>query len=236
MLKDRHMHRQNTIFLDNHCVTVEYKNIRSLRMHVNPRNQSIHLRCPHGTPHEALRTFLHQHRQWINDARQRLHDKVLLKTTNYDAQSLHLHMGKAYTLVLSEAPQANIYIDKQNIHCPNAPLKQRRQCMERWYDQQLHTLIQQRILYWEPFIGKTVAHWSLRTMRTRWGSCTPSTARLRFNRALIKTPFECIDCVVLHEMVHLLEASHNQRFKALMHTHMPQWQSYDRLLNRYLLD
>jgi len=230
------MHAHESIRIDDHCVTVEYKNIRSLRMHLDPSSQTILLRCPHDTPHETLLNFLYKHRQWMDSARERFENKISLRSPSYEGQSVHLYMGKPYTLILSDNLRSKIHIEKEQIFCPKRSLKEREHLMEIWYDQQLTNIIQQRIKYWEPFIGKTVSHWSLRAMRTRWGSCTPSTARLRFNRALIKTPFECIDCVVLHEMVHLLEASHNHRFKALMQMHMPQWKHYDRMLNRYLLD
>jgi predicted metal-dependent hydrolase len=77
-----------------------------------------------------------------------------------------------------------------------------------------------------------VNSFTIRKMKTKWGSCTPSLGTIRFNLELAKKPAECLEYVVVHEMVHLLEPSHNQRFIAFMDSFMPKWRLYQSELNR----
>ena len=88
------------------------------------------------------------------------------------------------------------------------------------------------IAQWEPIVGRTVARFSVRHMKSRWGSCTPRTATIRLNSELAQKPPECLNYVVLHEMVHLLEPSHNARFHALMDGFMPGWRMHRTQLKR----
>lgn len=76
---------------------------------------------------------------------------------------------------------------------------------------------------WEPVMGVHAAHWTIREMKTRWGSCTVGTGRIRLNTRLAVYPDECLEYVIVHELCHLLEPSHNQRFKALMSQFLPDW-------------
>jgi predicted metal-dependent hydrolase len=105
---------------------------------------------------------------------------------------------------------------------PLQKAEQRRQLKER-----IPVLIAQ----WEPKLGVKVAAWGIRAMRSRWGSCNPRSARLTFSLALAKYPPDCLDYIVVHEMLHLLEAGHGARYKALMQTHYPDWKLRRALLN-----
>jgi predicted metal-dependent hydrolase len=85
---------------------------------------------------------------------------------------------------------------------------------------------------WQPLIGVRVDRFFVRPMKSKWGSCTYRTRRIRLNSELAKKPPECLEYVVVHELVHLLEPTHNARFAALMDRFMPQWRSQRRVLNR----
>ena len=88
------------------------------------------------------------------------------------------------------------------------------------------------IAKWEPRLGVQVARFYVQRMRTRWGSCNPITASIRLNTDLAKKPQECLEYIVVHEMVHLLEPTHNDRFVALMDRYLPNWQHQHQMLNR----
>ena len=81
-------------------------------------------------------------------------------------------------------------------------------------------------------MGVKVARFFVQHMKTRWGSCNPSAGSIRLNSELAKKPPECLEYIVVHEMVHLLEPTHNQRFVAIMDRFLPQWQSHRDSLNR----
>ncbi len=88
------------------------------------------------------------------------------------------------------------------------------------------------IARWEPLLGVSVERLHVRRMKTKWGSCTPGSASIRLNTELARKPRECLEYIIVHEMVHLLEPSHNQRFVALMDQFLPQWHVLRDILNR----
>jgi len=99
----------------------------------------------------------------------------------------------------------------------------RLEILDRWYRKQLKLELAPLIAKWEPILGVKAASWGVRKMRTRWGSCNPGAKRLWFNLELAKKPPECLEYVVVHELVHLLERHHDAHFKALMGQFLPQW-------------
>ncbi|MBL8259664.1 MAG: M48 family metallopeptidase, partial [Candidatus Competibacteraceae bacterium] len=101
-----------------------------------------------------------------------------------------------------------------------------------WYREQLRQAVSPLIARWEPVMGVKVRQFSIRRMKTRWGSCTPKTGRIRINTELAKKPRDCLEYLIVHEMVHLLEPAHNARFKALMDQFLPNWPQRRELLNQ----
>ena len=109
---------------------------------------------------------------------------------------------------------------------------QREALLHRWYRQRLRLRIPQLIAQWEPEIGVTVAQWGIKRMKTRWGTCNVDARRIWLNLELAKKPASCLEYILVHEMVHLLERHHNERFRELMDRLMPLWREYREELNR----
>ena len=95
--------------------------------------------------------------------------------------------------------------------------------MHEWYRQQLKKRIPALLNHWHPIIGKQAADWGVKKMKTKWGSCNISQRRIWLNLELAKKPVECLEYVLVHELVHLHERHHNDRFKGLMDKFLPQW-------------
>ena len=119
---------------------------------------------------------------------------------------------------------------------PSAPWHQREKCqalVEEWYRQQIREAVapldRQR---WETRLGVKVERIFVQRMKTKWGSCNPATRSIRLNTDLAKKPPECLEYIVVHELMHLLEPTHNARFQALMDQHLPKWRSHRQTLNR----
>ena len=104
--------------------------------------------------------------------------------------------------------------------------------VERWYREQIRSEVSKVIERWEKRLGVKVERFFVQRMETRWGSCNPTAASIRLNTDLAKKPIQCLEYIVVHEMMHLLEPTHNARFIALMDRFMPQWQERRQLLNR----
>jgi predicted metal-dependent hydrolase len=104
--------------------------------------------------------------------------------------------------------------------------------VDAWYRRQVKEAAVPLIGNWEPLLGVAVQNLFVQQMKTKWGSCNPASASIRLNTDLAKKPRECLEYIVVHEMVHLLEPTHNSRFVALMDQFMPKWQFYRQALNR----
>jgi predicted metal-dependent hydrolase len=106
---------------------------------------------------------------------------------------------------------------------PSAGEEQREMLLQRWYREQLRLLIPPLLEKWEPVLGVKVAEWGIKRMKTRWGSCNTRARRIWLNLELAKKPPQCLEYIVVHEMMHLLERRHNGRFTTLMDEHLPAW-------------
>ena len=103
--------------------------------------------------------------------------------------------------------------------------------LARWYRDQLRAKAAELIAKWQPMIGVRVKRLFIRQMKTKWGSCNPRVGTIRLNTELAKKPGECLEYIVVHEMIHLLEPTHSERFVALMDQFMPRWQFFRQRLN-----
>ncbi|MDI1351398.1 MAG: SprT family zinc-dependent metalloprotease, partial [bacterium] len=112
----------------------------------------------------------------------------------------------------------------------HATQAQKQLIIDRWYRHEMSLLLPDLFQHWEKIIGVRVAQWGIKKMKTRWGSCNTRAHRIWLNLNLIQKNSVCLEYVLVHELVHLLEASHNQRFYNLMTRFMPQWRHYQALL------
>jgi predicted metal-dependent hydrolase len=115
---------------------------------------------------------------------------------------------------------------------PNATQDKRQSVLNEWFREQLKLETQQLIEKWAPHIGVAMPTFTARKMKTKWGSCTPAANSILINLRLAKKPPECLEYIVVHELTHLLEPSHNVRFIALMTQFMPKWRFYRDELSR----
>jgi predicted metal-dependent hydrolase len=115
---------------------------------------------------------------------------------------------------------------------PGTDRDKREQLLNDWYRRRLKELMPDLIIKWQPIIGVQVADWGIKKMKTRWGSCNTRDHRVWLNLELAKKAPRCLEYVLVHELVHLRESHHNDRFKALMDLFMPQWRQYREELNQ----
>ena len=114
--------------------------------------------------------------------------------------------------------------------------KKRATAFSEWYRTELKTLMDKLIKKWEPILGVKVKEFGVKKMKTKWGTCNSEVGRIWLNLELAKKPVHCIEYIVVHEMVHLLEKSHNKRFIALLDHYMPNWRMLKDELNRLPLN
>ncbi|MDO8252836.1 MAG: SprT family zinc-dependent metalloprotease, partial [Rhodoferax sp.] len=152
----------------------------------------------------------------------------------------HYFLGKRYRLRVHEvdAPARVALRGVASLDLfvrPGTSAAQRELVLLHWYREQLKALIPPLLEKWQPILGVEAGHWGIKKMKTKWGSCNPTARRLWFNLELAKKPVRCLEYIVVHELVHLLERKHSERFTALMDGFMPNWRVCRETLNSGVL-
>lgn len=226
----------NTIELGGLAINVVRKNIKNVHLSVYPPMGNVRISAPLRMNLDTIRVFAISKLDWIEKHRQKIRNRVRETPRAYIDRESHYLWGKRYLLNIVEvqsSPSVMIEHDRLLLHVRSgANLDQKSTVVNNFYCQQLESALPPLITKWERLIGVTVTSFSVRKMKTKWGSCTPGLGTIRFNSELAKKPAECLEYVVVHELVHLLEPSHNKRFIALMDAFMPKWRFYQSELNR----
>ena len=216
-----------TLKLDDIDAEVIQKQIKNLNLRICPPDGKIRISAPLHVSQEKICKFAFSKLEWIRKQRTRMHNQVRPLPERFLENESHYFCGQAYPLKIiinNNSPFAELSDQQIILNLPlNAPTTKRRAVLNEWYRGELMRLIPPLINKWENFLNVSVTSFHIRSMKTRWGSCTPKTGRVRFNLELAKRSPECLEYIVVHELVHLLEASHNSRFKALMDQFYPDW-------------
>ena len=220
----------NTIIkLDDVEAEVAHKRIRNIHLRVLPPDGKVRISAPFRTKNEVIYKFAYSKLDWIKKQRIRISNNTH-KSFQYINQETHYFRGRKYQLKVQEKkgrPAVQLLNDWIVLQVPEgANMETRRVALQNWYHLQLEILIPPLITKWESILNVSVERFSIRSMKTRWGSCTPKTRSIRINLELIKRAPECLEYIVVHELVHLLEASHNNKFKTLMDKYFPKWKFY----------
>ena len=222
-------------------VDVQRKRIKHLYLGVNRSDGKITVSAPLRVSDAALAAFVLSKQNWISRQRARLRalqSRSAHAEPQYVAGESHWFRGASLQLnVIDDVSSPRIVVRDNRyldlfIH-PHASRDQRYKRVTEWYRQELNRLVPPLIAKWQPVMNVNVKEWRIKQMKTRWGSCNISAQRIWLNLELVKKPAVCLEYVVVHEMVHLLESSHNARFKAYMDRFMPRWREHKHLLNNF---
>jgi predicted metal-dependent hydrolase len=226
----------NTIKLGSITINVIQKNIKNIHLSVYPPSGNVRISAPLRMNLDTIRIFAISKIDWIRHQQQKLRSQVRENSREYIDRESHYLWGKPYPLEIEEIdalPRLELQHHRLLLQVrPGADIAKKRAIVDEFYRYQIEVAIPPLIDKWERLMGVDVASFSVRKMKTKWGSCTPALQTIRFNLELAKKPAECLEYVVVHELVHLLEPSHNQRFIAFMDSFMPKWRCYQSELNR----
>jgi predicted metal-dependent hydrolase len=226
----------NTIDVGDIAVNVVRKNIKNVHLSVCPPSGNVQISAPLRMNLDTIRVFVISKLDWIKKHQQKIHNQVREPPREYIDRESHYLWGNRYLLNLLEIdapPQLELHHDLLLLQVrPGSDTRKKRDIVDEFYHQQIAAAIPPLIDKWERLMGVSVTSFSIRKMKTKWGSCTPSLGTIRFNLELAKKPAECLEYVVVHELVHLLEPSHNYRFVAFMDSFLPKWRFYQAELNR----
>jgi len=221
-------------------VLVVRKSIRNLHLAVLPPDGRVRVSSPLHLKDDAIRTLIATRIPWIRTQKARFEGQARQTPREYISGESHFLLGKQYRLEVLQGDQ----IPHVSLRGKNELVLQARQnsTMERreailmdWYRRELKAVSASLLESWQEKIGVQVGSWGIKRMKTRWGTCNRNAGRIWLNLELVKKPFACIEYVIVHELLHLIEKKHNEHFVALMTKHLPKWLSSKEELNRLML-
>ncbi|GIH07751.1 metal-dependent hydrolase [Rhizocola hellebori] len=230
--------KASTISLIIHGVDVDvvYKKVKYLRIGVYPPLGQVRVSAPTRFGHEQVRLAVIERLPWI--LRQREHFQTVERQSRREMVSgeSHVVFGAAHRLQVIEQPgRERVEADADHlllfVQAGSTP-EHRLALLERWLREQLRQAVIALIAVWEQRLQVTVPQWTIRQMKTRWGSCNPQTRRISFNSELARKPPHCLEYIVVHEMAHYFHDGHGDGFTGFMDSHLPDWRSQRRELNK----
>lgn len=216
-------------------VDVVFKDIKNIHLSVHPPTGRVRISAPSLMRLDNIRVFVISKLGWIKQQQKKLQEQDRETPREYLDRESHYVWGKRYLLEVIEIDQPpSIELEHNRMLLrvrPGTDEHRRQALVEGWYREQLKKAVSPLIAKWESLMGVTVNRFFVQRMKTKWGSCNRDTGNIRLNTELAKKPPECLEYIVVHEMAHLLEPTHNDRFKALMDRFMPKWQFFLSRLN-----
>ncbi len=218
-------------------IEIVRKNIKNFHLGVYPPNGRVRVSVPLRMNDEAVRLAVITHLGWIRRKQASFEQQERQSEREMITGESHYIQGRRYLLNVIEVdgPAQVTLPNNKTLELrvrPGTDRDQREAILHQWYRQQLREEIRPIIARWEPVIGVAVAEWRIKRMKTRWGTCNIAARRIWLNLELAKKPLPCLEYIIVHEMVHLLERHHNDRFKGYMDRFIPQWRLYRDMLNQ----
>ena len=222
--------------LGNITVDVVQKNIKNIHLSVYPPTGRVRISAPNRMDLATIRVFVISKLSWIKKQQTRLRNQEREAQREFINRESHYFNGKRYLLKVTERDAAPKVILKHSaielFVRPETDAVKRKSILDEWYRRKLKETVPSLIEKWEKEINVQVNEFGIKKMKTKWGTCNRQAKRIWLNLELAKKPAECLEYIVVHEMVHLLERNHNDRFIALMTDFMPKWRFYKDELNR----
>ena len=227
---------QRQITVNGLRVMIERKSIKNLHLGVYPPHGRIRVAAPLTVSDDAVRLAVIHKLHWIKRQRSRFESQSRQSARELVRGESHYFLGRRYRLcvvhgsdrskiVLSNGQRMELSVEAK------ATAADRQQVLEGWYRQELKKLVPPLLAKWQPRLGVEVDDWRIKKMKTKWGACTPKAGRIWLNLELIKKPVQCLEYIVVHELAHLIERLHNERFLEIMDHHLPTWRLHRQELN-----
>lgn len=224
-----------TLELGDISVEVVRKDIKHVHLSVYPPSGRVKIAAPERMSLDTLRAFTISRLGWIRQQQQKMREQARETPREYIDRESHHVWGRRCLLKVVEveaAPRLLVRHRRMTLSVrPGTAAAVRTEILAQWYRQQLKQVARELIDKWQPLMGVRVERFFVQQMKTKWGSCNPRAGTIRLNTELAKKPQECLEYIVVHELVHLLEPTHNARFVMLLERFMPNWQAYRDQLN-----
>lgn len=216
-------------------ISVTRKDIKNVHLSVHPPEGRVTLVAPTSTRLEVARAYAISRLGWIREQQSKLEAQVREAPRQFVERESHYVWGRRYLMVVNHLDtKPSVVLDHKRITLtvrPGSDAKKRADVIHEWQKRQLHAVVPMLIKKWELKLKVKVAGYYLQRMKTKWGSCNHQAGNIRLNTELVKKPKDLLEYVIVHEMVHLLEPTHNERFISILGEHFPTWREARAELN-----
>ncbi len=216
-----------TIRIGDIVISMTRKKIKNVHLSVHPPMGRVTLTAPTGTRLEVARAYAISRLGWIREQRAKMQAQARETRRAYVERESHYVWGRRYLLsVVEKNAKPSVRISHRKITLtvrPGSDVKKREEVIHEWHKALLHEAVPPLIRKWQTRLGVTVSHYFLQRMKTKWGGCNHRAGNVRLNTELVKKPKDLLEYVVVHEMLHLIEPTHSERFTGLLDKHYPSW-------------
>lgn len=216
-----------TIELGDIAIDVTRKDVRNVHLSVHPPEGRVTLVAPTATRLDVARAYAISKLSWIRDQQAKLRAQARETPRQFVTRESHYLWGRRYLLnVVEKDSRPRVTLDHRQITLtvrPGSDRDKRAEIMHEWHKGLLHEVVPPLIAQWEPRLGVKVSRYYLQRMKTKWGSCNHRAGNIRLNTELVKKPKDLLEYIIVHEMAHLIEPTHGDRFVDILNEHFPAW-------------
>lgn len=224
-----------TIQMGEISVQVTRKAIKNVHLSVHPPDGRVTLVAPTATRLDVARAYAISKLGWIRNQQEKLRNQARETPRKFIERESHFIWGRRHLMTIHHVDaKPCVTLDHKRITLtvrPGADAKKRAEVIHEWHKGLLHEVVPPLIKKWQPKLKVTVSSYFLQRMKTKWGSCNHRAGHIRLNTELVKKPKDLLEYVIVHEMAHLLEPTHSERFVALLDKHYPSWREARAELN-----
>jgi predicted metal-dependent hydrolase len=218
-------------------VEVCKKNVKGLRLYVKPPDGKVLVSAPHSMSIDTIDRFVCSKIDWIKDQILRFKSEQRQSSPEYVSGEKLFVWGESYFLQTKTGKKNSLELfDDKAVFTVRrgSTLEQREKFVRQWYKKILTAEIEKVLPIWENKTGLITESWQTRHMTSRWGSCKIKQRKICLSLMLAKRPPQCLEYIILHELLHFVERNHNERFKSLLNKYMPAWKDVRAILNKPL--
>ena len=225
------------ITISNIEIDVVRKDIKNIHLAVYPPTGRVRIAAPLSVNEDAIRLYVISKLGWIKRHQRKFSGQERISPREYKNRESHYFQGKRYLLniIETDAPPKVVLKNKTYIDLyirPETSTAKRHKIMNEWYRKELKKMFPELSEKWGKRMNLKVNEWQVKLMKTKWGSCNIEKKRIWLNLELAKKPIYCLEYIIVHEMVHLLERHHNDKFLYYMDAYLPNWKQLRAELNK----
>lgn len=209
-------------------IDVIYKDIKNLHISVYPPVGRVRVAAPHRIDEDVIRLAIVQRLPWIKRQREMLQNAERQTERRMLSGETHYVWGKRLRLDSSQHGRSKVTVASTTLWLTTPSEysdEQRTAVLDNWYRRELKAAVPGLLTKWEPIVGAEADKVVVRRMKTKWGTCQAESGAIWLNPELAKKNPRCLEYIVVHELTHLIERTHNEHFIELMDLHMPDWRA-----------